>query len=132
MTGSGNNLTAFLRRLAQVHQKPLLPHVTRSRKRNLNPQKFKIALLLPAHCAFYWESNGTKMAGIRASVVDMAASLRLLSCDCSPRLSEWMCSSLVFGSVWRHGGALSSCKSKLAVQWFMSANKHVATFIMFC
>ena len=46
-------------------------YVTRFRKRDLIPQKFKIVLLLPAHCAFYWESNGTKIAGIWAFVAEI-------------------------------------------------------------
>ena len=34
-----------------------------------------------------------------------AIRLHLLSCDYSPRLSAWTYSWLVFGFVWRHGGA---------------------------
>ena len=45
--------------------------VTHSRKSDLIAQKCEIALLLPAHCAFYWELNGTKITGIRASVVEI-------------------------------------------------------------
>ena len=46
-------------------------YVTRSRKREQVTQKFEIALLLPAHSTFYCEYNGTQIAGIRATVVEL-------------------------------------------------------------
>ena len=45
--------------------------MTRSRKRDQVPQKFEIALLLLAHCALYFEWNGTKIAAIRVFVVEL-------------------------------------------------------------
>ena len=46
-------------------------YVTHSRKRDLIPQKFKIAFLVSARCALDSECNGTYSVAIATSVVEL-------------------------------------------------------------
>ena len=61
-------LHEFAQAIDEKKKQYMIGYVTRSRKRDPVAKIFEIALLLPAHCAFYWELNSTKIAVIQASV----------------------------------------------------------------